>query len=156
MVYCSFLLLWVKDPLKVLKEMKRVSRGWVVCLAEPDYGGRISYPADIAYLDDLVIEGMKKSGADPHIGRKLPSMFAKCDLRADIGVYPSEWNIDHMSREGEDEWRTIETATMLDMKDERWLKARTTWVAALKEGSLFQFNPVFYAIAKKEGSHREK
>ena len=40
MVYCSFLLLWVKDPLEVLKEMKRVSRGSVVCLAEPDYGGR--------------------------------------------------------------------------------------------------------------------
>ena len=28
-------LLWVKD-LKVLKEMKRVSRGWVVCLAGTD------------------------------------------------------------------------------------------------------------------------
>ena len=44
-VYCSFLLLWVKEPMLVVKEMMRVSRQWVVCLAEPDIGGGSTIPA---------------------------------------------------------------------------------------------------------------
>lgn len=37
--FCHFLLLWVRDPLLALLEMKRVTRsgGAVLALAEPDY-----------------------------------------------------------------------------------------------------------------------
>ncbi|MHA1541616.1 MAG: class I SAM-dependent methyltransferase, partial [Candidatus Hodarchaeales archaeon] len=43
---CHYLLLWIENPIDVLKEMYRVTRvgGWIACLAEPDYGGRIDYP----------------------------------------------------------------------------------------------------------------
>ena len=64
-VYCSFLLLWVKDPELVVQEMKRVSRQWVVCLAEPDMGGRIDHPSSLNGLKDLLIQGMLNQGADP-------------------------------------------------------------------------------------------
>jgi SAM-dependent methyltransferase len=55
LVCCHFLLLWVADPLNVLTEMLRVTRpgGGVLCLAEPDYGGRIEYPESLSALGAL-------------------------------------------------------------------------------------------------------
>ena len=38
--YCHFLLLWVNDPLQVVREMARVS-DVVLALAEPDYSQRV-------------------------------------------------------------------------------------------------------------------
>jgi ubiquinone/menaquinone biosynthesis C-methylase UbiE len=41
--FCHFLLLWVRDPLQALDEMKRVTRpgGAVLALAEPDHDSRV-------------------------------------------------------------------------------------------------------------------
>ena len=69
-VYCSFLLLWVKEPKLVVKEMRRVSRQWVVCLAEPDMGGRIDHPSSLIGLKDLLIEGMLTSRGGPIGGKE--------------------------------------------------------------------------------------
>lgn len=33
---------------------------------------------------------------------------------------------------------------------------RTAWIDALKKGSLFQFNPFFYAFAKKQTAHMDE
>ena len=42
-VYCHYLLLWVHDPLQVVREMARVGRS-VLALAEPDYSQRVDEP----------------------------------------------------------------------------------------------------------------
>src|SRR3989304_6802416 len=49
---CHYLLLWVPSPLAILQEMARVTRagGRVMALAEPDHGGRIDYPLELAEL----------------------------------------------------------------------------------------------------------
>ena len=57
--YCSFLLMWVKNPLSVVKEMSRVSRRWVVAFAEPDYGARLDYPSELSAITKLVTEGYR-------------------------------------------------------------------------------------------------
>jgi len=148
-VYCSFLLLWVRNPVRIVSEMKRVSRQWVLCLAEPDYGARISYPNEIAVLDRLLMEGIEAEGGDPLIGRKLRSVFAACELHVEVGIHPGIWDIQRLRAETDDEWRQIEL-TVDPRTDPRVLdSARRAWKMALDNGDLFQFNPVLWAIGKK-------
>jgi len=147
LVYCTFLLLWVKDPSQVVSEMKRVSRKWVACLAEPDYGARISFPDSVGPLDELVINGIFREGGDPFIGRKLNSIFASCGMTPEIGIHPGVWNIAKLRAESDDEWRWIDMTVAPQANELDQLRRR--WDAALSDGTLFQFNPVFYAIAGK-------
>ena len=148
-VYCSFLLLWVRDPVKAVSEMKRVSRRWVIALAEPDFGARIDYPENLSKLTQLIIQGMRQDGGDPTIGRKLRSVFGACGLKADIGVHPGVWDLDKLYAETMDEWRWIDMTVNVGGRKEDLSVLRTAWQDALKKGSLFQFNPFFYAFAKK-------
>lgn len=148
-VYCSFLLLWVKDPVKVVSEMKRVSRRWVICMAEPDFGARIDYPEEVSALRELIIDGIRRDGGDPFIGRKLRSVYSRCGLDPDIGVHPGIWSSDKLRKESADEWRYIEMTVAPDRRGEELAKAKRAWFAGLDDGSLFQFNPIFYAFAKK-------
>jgi len=148
-VYCSFLMLWVDDPLKVLREMKRVSKGHVLCLAEPDFGARIDYPDELRDLEGLVVEGMTRAGGDPFIGRKLRALFEQLGLPAEIGVHPGTWDLDQLKTESEDEWKWIEMSIAPQVEDERWRGLRSAWDRALNERTLFQYNPIFFAIARK-------
>jgi len=146
-VYCSFLLLWMPDPVKVLNEMKRVSRDWVICLAEPDHCGRVSYPAELAALDDLFVKGLRKQGADPGMGRKLQSAFAGCGLRPQVGVHPGMWNGGCAG--AEDEWRSLVPVCREVAGDAALIKIKRVWDEAAGNGSLVQYTPTFYAIARK-------
>lgn len=83
-VFCSFLLLWVRDARAVLREMRRVSRRWVLCLAEPDIEGRIDYPLELSELTRLAAEGVRREGGDPSIGRKLRALLNECGLRGEV------------------------------------------------------------------------
>ena len=149
-VYCTFLLLWVKDPVKVVTEMRRVSKRWIACLAEPDFGARLDYPEGLAPLKDLIVRGMKSEGGDPHVGRKLRSVFAKCELEAEVGAHLGVWSIDKLKEETPDEWRWIQMTAEPNFDSKLQLdRIRSAWDKALAEHSLFQFNPVFYALAKK-------
>jgi len=145
--YCSFLLLWVKDPVKVASEMKRVSSRWIICLAEPDFGARIDYPDALSEISKRIIDGIKKDGGDPFIGRKLRMIFSRCGLKAEIGIHPGVWDIDKLRIEMEDEWRFINMTAVSDNGIPEKLKR--SWMKSLEDGSLFQFNPIFYAIAEK-------
>ena len=148
-VYCSFLLLWVNDPEKVLGEMKRVSKDWVIAFAEPDYGARLDYPPELSGLKDIVISGMKSEGGDPLIGRKLRYMFSRAGLDVEIGVHMGIWDLERLRAESEDEMRWLEM-TVASAGKEQLHGLRPVWDRALKEGSLFQFNPIFYAIGRKK------
>lgn len=146
-VYCSFLLLWTKDPIKAIKEMSRVSKDWVICLAEPDHGGRIDHPSSLEPLRDIVVEGMRREGADPFMGRKLREIFHHCGLEPFIGVHPGVWDIGRLRSESDYEWNwLVRTAG----SDQRLKDIKPAWDRALADGSMFQFNPIFYALARKE------
>jgi SAM-dependent methyltransferase len=152
MTFCSFLLLWARDPVKVLSEMARVSRDWVVCLAEPDIGSRVNFPEELSPLTEIASAGVRGEGGDPTIGRKLRSLFGQCGLEADIGVHPGVWDIDKLREESEGEWRYLEL-TAHGTGRQRLSELKPVWDKALKNGTLFQFNPVFYAFARKPRSH---
>jgi ubiquinone/menaquinone biosynthesis C-methylase UbiE len=68
---CHFLLLWVKDTLNALEEMVRVTHpnGFVLALAEPDYGGRIDYPAELSQIGSWQIDALKRVKITFFLGR---------------------------------------------------------------------------------------
>jgi ubiquinone/menaquinone biosynthesis C-methylase UbiE len=149
-VYCTFLLLWVKDPVKVVSEMARVSKRWVACLAEPDFGARLDFPDAIAPLRELIVKGMKREGGDPFIGRKLRGVFARCGMDAEVGAHLGVWSIDKLKEETPGEWRYLQMTSEPSFDSKLQLeRIRSAWDKALADRSLFQFNPVFYALAKK-------
>lgn len=147
-VCCSFLMLWLKNPLMALREMKRVSRRWVACLAEPDIGGRLDHPQELWGLRELVANGIRSEGGDPYVGRKLREMFISCGMDADIGVHGGVWPLEKLREESEAEWKYIELTAETDSK-EGFRALKRAWEESLSRGSMFQYNPVFYAFAKK-------
>jgi len=79
--YCHFLLLWVKDPLVVLREMKRVTRGHVLALAEPDYSARVDKPAELAPLGQWQTQALRTQGADVSLGSHVADLFDQAGIR---------------------------------------------------------------------------
>ncbi len=145
-VFCSYLVMWLKEPHLALREMGRVSSGWVLCLAEPDYGGRLDHPGKLSGLRDLIAAGIRRQGGDPFVGRKLRHLFRAAGLEAEMGVHPGVWNIERLGKEFDDEWRLVAELAGPEAAIQEHYE---TWKAALADGTLFQYNPVFYALAKK-------
>jgi len=81
-VFCHFLLLWVRDPLAALIEMRRVARpgGYVLALAEPDYGRRVDKPDALAVLGRWQTEALRRQGADPGLGVRLADLFHQAGI----------------------------------------------------------------------------
>jgi ubiquinone/menaquinone biosynthesis C-methylase UbiE len=143
---CHYFLMWIKEPLTVIKEMKRVTcnGGWIACLAEPDYGGRIDYPASELW-EELLLESL--SAPDPLIGRKLRAFFSKVGLEAEVRLQSAvlspnvvmdlyEAEIDKLSH-------------FLTEKNEDNLTKLKHILETHPPTELFSFMPVFFAIARK-------
>jgi len=101
-VYCHFLLLWVRDPIQALLEMKRVTRsgGHILVFAEPDYSARIDKPDELIPLGKWQTESLKRQGADPGVGSQLAALFFEAGINiietgtiqtVDIEPSPEEW-----------------------------------------------------------------
>jgi SAM-dependent methyltransferase len=89
---CHFLLLWVGEPGRAVREMKRITRaqGHVLALAEPDYGARLDRPDDLAILGKWQAASLRRQGADVTIGRRLAEVFDQSGLRIlEAGVIKS-------------------------------------------------------------------
>ncbi|MGD8405822.1 MAG: class I SAM-dependent methyltransferase [Anaerolineales bacterium] len=110
-VFCHFLLLWVSDPERALLEMKRVARegGHILALAEPDYGGRVDKPAELAVLGHWQSESLQRQGADPSLGGKLAELFYKAGIELiETGAIESREKDSPTSTEQELEWAVLE------------------------------------------------
>jgi SAM-dependent methyltransferase len=149
-VYCSFLLLLVKDPVAVVKEMKSVSRKWVITLAEPDYGAWIDHPKGLAGLKEVLIEGMRATGADPFLGRKLRDIFEQAGLKAEIGAHAGVWDLDRLKEEFDDQRRLVRSLARSAGKTKDLDTIEDAWKEALKNGTLFHYNPIFYSVGKRK------
>jgi SAM-dependent methyltransferase len=148
-VYCSFTLLWVRDPAKVIKEMTRASRRYVICLAEPDYGGRICCPQEVAELDGHLTASLREEGADPFVGGNLAQLMKGAGLTVESGVHEGVWSSEQLMKEADAEWLSIADAVRGRASDAEVEKAKLAWDRGVADGSLFLFNPVLYAIGRK-------
>jgi len=110
--FCHFLLLWVRDPTKIVSEMIRITKsgGAVLALAEPDYGGRIDYPPKLSHLGALQTEALKRQGADPLIGRRLAEIFITLGLvNVETGILGAQWKNPPSPANLQTEWAVLES-----------------------------------------------
>jgi len=110
-VLCHFLLLWVSDPVQVVREMRRLARpgGAVLALAEPDYAGRIDYPTEFALLGECQREALIRQGAQPDLGRRLGEVFSLAGLESiETGILGGQWKQPPTREEWELEWQVFE------------------------------------------------
>ncbi len=153
LVFCHFLLLWVKDPLDALQEMRRVTRpgGAVLALAEPDFGGRIDYPPVLADLGRWQAESLRCQGADPLMGRKLVGIFHRAGLRqVQTGIMGGEWKdfpgaATVVSTEIDLEWKVLMTDLAGQVPPQDIQRMREADELARQRGDRVLFVPTFYA-----------
>ena len=142
--YCSFVLLWLRDPERALREMLRTSRHAVLLLAEPDHGGRIDHPDALRPLRQMIVDGLRGEGAEPLMGRRLRALCSSCGVDAEIGIHPGSWDMRRMRSEAEGEWDWSERTAV-----EGASHLRDEWASALAAGTLFTHSPIFYALIMK-------
>ena len=152
LVICHFVLLWVADPLQVIREMSRVGRpgAAVAAIAEPDYGGRIDYPTALGALGEWQIQALQAQGADPVLGRRLPSLFIQAGLtNIEAGVLGGQWSAEKPTIDQEAERKMLEydlahlNSSQFEFSQLRELKNLDT--QAYQRGERVLFVPTFYA-----------
>jgi len=151
-VVCHYLLLWLADPMRGLQEMARVVRpgGYVLACAEPDYGGRIDYPSDLATIGRLQSVSLRQQGADPEIGRQLGELFVTAGLKTTVGTLAGQWRLPSPPDAWfEAEWtmREHDLTGLLPATEMQRLHALDR--QALTEGKRILFVPTFYALGRR-------
>ena len=109
--FCHFFLLWVKNPLNTLTEMKRVTKanGYVLAVAEPDYTARTDQPDELAELGRWQNESLGHQGADIGIGVRLANLFFRAGIRiVEAGTIQSRGNDALSLEEWKNEWDVLE------------------------------------------------
>ena len=150
-VLCHYFLMWTGSPEHAISEMHRITKpgGSVIVFAEPDYGGRIDYPAEFIRIRDYQITSLLEAGADPRMGRKLKSLFASggfADL--EYGVLQGSWQGDVTEEEFDSEWRILneDLSGILTKAELKALKEHDRNARNL--GTRFIYVPTFYARGK--------
>ena len=152
---CHFLLLWINGTRNALEEMARVTHpnGFVIAIAEPDYGGRIDYPSELSQIGIWQINALKLQGANPMIGRELRSLFTQAGLvKIEVGVLGAQWEENEPHEDIKLEWEVIQSdlyqhSEFIRRADE--LKALDAASRQAQERILFV--PTFYALGKVPG-----
>ena len=88
--YCRLVLMHVKNPVKTVTELKRVTKsGGIVAVSDSDDGGVIAYPEMPKIMDMYSKYGRwaKMRGENRYIGRQLFEIFSQAGLDP-IGIYP--------------------------------------------------------------------
>ncbi|MGD8457924.1 MAG: methyltransferase domain-containing protein [Anaerolineales bacterium] len=148
-VLCHFLLLWVISPKIVIREMIRVCKpgGYILLLAEPDYGGRIDYPNDLQLLGESQTESLRKQGAEPNTGRELAKWLYEEGVNdIEVGILGAQWKGKPSHDTWKSEWQILEfdlgdSLTKDDIREYKEIDK-----AAWEDGSRILFIPTFYAI----------
>ncbi len=87
LVFTQLALLWVAPLTSAIAEVARVLRpGGALVALEPDYGGMVEYPLEIASRE-LWMKGLERAGADPLVGRKLPGLLARAGFEVRVSLF---------------------------------------------------------------------
>ncbi|MBI3161003.1 MAG: methyltransferase domain-containing protein [Chloroflexi bacterium] len=142
--FCHFLLLWVHDPIQVVREMARVSRV-VLALAEPDYSARVDKPLELKHLGAWQTESLRRQGANPSFGSLLAETFHQAGIRLiETGPIQSG-EVIRSAKDWEDEWAVIEADLdgMVPGADVQRMK--TLDESARKNGTRILHVPAYFA-----------
>jgi len=148
LVFCHFLLLWVRDPIEIISEMRRVTRtgSWVLAFAEPDYGGRIDYPGELGEIGRLQVNALSEQGADPQVGRKLKAILREAGIQeVEAGILGGQWKEPPAPADIDMEWKVLreDLGNQVSQREmDRYERIdREAWQA----GTRLLFVPTFYA-----------
>jgi hypothetical protein len=128
-----------------------------MAIAEPDYGGRIDYPDILSQIGHWQVHSLRKQGADPLAGRKLPELFHQTGLiEIETGVIGGQWISNLPLDDFESEWKVVET----DLEDLNLMASEMDLVHQLKDkdasarldGSRVLYVPTFYAWGRVPGA----
>lgn len=90
--YCRLVLMHVQDPVKTVKELKRVTKkGGIVAISDQDDGTHLAYPFMSKHMDIWNRYGQwaKTENMDRHIGRQLFSILSQAGLKSiKIHLFP--------------------------------------------------------------------
>ncbi|TFG09375.1 methyltransferase domain-containing protein [Candidatus Heimdallarchaeota archaeon] len=146
-VISQYLFLWLSNPLNVLNQMIKVCKkgGYVIALAEPDYGGWIEYPE--MNLGRKHVQSLEQEGADPRMGRKMLTMFEKAGLKTYQIIVAQSWNQENLRNNIEEEWRRVLESGLITEEefDDILEKEREL----IEKNQRMIFMPVFSVIGKK-------
>ncbi len=150
-VFCHFLLLWVENPDKILDEMVRVTKpgGWILAIAEPDYGGRIDFPRDLETIGQRQIQALRDQGANPYLGRTLRALFHSAQLtEIRTGLLGGEWKGRIDEDQLESEWETLAQDLSDLLPADEIERFRQIDHEAWEMGTRVLFVPTFYAAGR--------
>ncbi len=87
LVFTQNSLMWMNPLDQVIYEIWRIIEpgGWLVAI-EPDYGGYIEFPPSIA-LKDIWTAALIRSGAEPLIGRMLPTLLEMSGFQVRVFLF---------------------------------------------------------------------
>ena len=88
LVFSQNVLLWTKRTTEIIREVLRVlmpNGTWV--LLEPDYGGLMEYPPELETVD-IWLSALHRAGADPFVGRKLPTLLSAAGFMVRVELLP--------------------------------------------------------------------
>ena len=140
LVFCHYFLLWVKNPVMILKEMARVckSGGMVVAFAEPDYEARIAYPPELDSPVRLQTDELIRQGINPTAGRQLSSWMENAGfVNPVVGIHGFEWQGEQYKQFLEQEWGQLKKDIHLTEPSE----------LPIRENVIF-YTPTFYAYTR--------
>jgi SAM-dependent methyltransferase len=153
LVTCNLMLMWADDAQQAVYEMTRVVHpgGKVLASLEPDYGGKIHWPENPKVDPLFAGEAIRKKGGDPHIGRKLRSLFVTAGLETTIGIGNSRiWSCEEDKQyylHSRDFYiKVLQEAGLSEKEIDTW---EYDFLKSLDEGSQLNFFPQFYAIGTK-------
>lgn len=87
LVFCQLTLLWIFPLTQAIEEIWRIlAPGGALVALEPDYGGMIEHPPEIA-TRELWLHGLARAGADPYVGRKLPALLAQQGFACRVALF---------------------------------------------------------------------
>lgn len=150
-VYCHFFLMWV-DAAAALAEMLRVAKpgGWLLALAEPDYGGRIDYPDELSEIGRLQADSLWRQGAQPEMGRRLAGFFHQAGVQdVRTGVIGAEWTGKQGQFDRQSEWQVIRSDLNNIVDENELIRLQQLDEDAWNMGERVLFVPTFYACGRK-------
>lgn len=153
LVYCHFLLLWIKNPHDLIMEMKRISKinGWICCFAEPDYEGRIDYSVHDQEIGQLQNQSLQIQGVNLKTGRLLAKWLQDAGFETiHWGILGTEqtWSSTPKTDEAEKRILQYDLAQLCDPYSNR----ETTEITTNSEikAQFTSFVPTFYAYAQNK------
>ncbi|MCX6558707.1 MAG: class I SAM-dependent methyltransferase [Candidatus Aminicenantes bacterium] len=149
LILLSFVLMWQAKPEQFLKKLNGLlsDKGILLFLAEPDYGGRIDFPADLDFLKEIFTGHILGQHGDPYIGRKLKFLLEKSGWQAEVGLASHlHFPVDYDPGRWEEEWRFWQDLAGLPPRTlKKILECENKAFRTRQRLVLF---PVFYAIAR--------